>query len=403
MFVNKRGVFVLGCILYKYQDTVYFGELAHQQTVELCRPFLSEMLIIARCREVSSPPISQKSLSETGANLAMEIPDYGAKGTAGWINLASLFLSITVLLHFNRFIRDSDFIYIEAPSLEGFLAAIFAKLNRKKLTMETRGTVLLNYDYMKHRFGFLGLVWTLLYQVLFKFVRNQANAGLYVSQSLMAQYPIAGSQMCAISDVRLDDNMKQEPRMYNNPAARFIYVGHLEKIKRVDVIIRALTMIKKDLDQNWVLQIIGDGPENTRLHDLVADLKVNDHIRFEGRVPWGQSLFKYYLQADILLMASLSEGNSRTLIEAMFFALPVVSTKVGTASELLPEEALVSPQNISEYAAKVLEIASNPQQLTEYSLNNYQNAKPFQFSKLLARRQDFLERAIISTELIPQQ
>ena len=55
-------------------------------------------------------------------------------------------------------------------------------------------------------------------------------------------------------------------------------------------------------------------------------------ISFEGFV---EDTEKYYLNADIVVLTSLSEGQPRSIIEAMSYGLPCVSYNVTSVSDLL--------------------------------------------------------------------
>lgn len=66
------------------------------------------------------------------------------------------------------------------------------------------------------------------------------------------------------------------------------YVGSLVKWQSLDILISALSQVKKDLREKLQLVIVGDGPERRILEDLVEDLDVAEQVIFEGRVPFEQ-------------------------------------------------------------------------------------------------------------------
>ena len=75
-------------------------------------------------------------------------------------------------------------------------------------------------------------------------------------------------------------------------------------------------------------------------------------------------LFKYYRQADIYVIASLSsfEGFPRTIWEAMAHSLPVVATKVGSIPDYLKNKVqalLVNPRRPNEFKENLEIIISN--------------------------------------------
>ena len=104
-------------------------------------------------------------------------------------------------------------------------------------------------------------------------------------------------------------------------------VGRLVKLKNFDRLINA----SKNLDANLV--ILGDGPEHQTLQDLSSGNVVLAGFREDTR-----SIL--YL-ADLMVICSDREGFSLVLIEALQSQLPVLSTRVGVAVELLPNEHLI--------------------------------------------------------------
>jgi glycosyltransferase involved in cell wall biosynthesis len=293
-----------------------------------------------------------------------------------------------------RLLEQADFVYVEAPSIEAGLTARAARRVARPLTMEMRGEVLLNRQYMQERFGPQGRVYVWLIERLFGIVREQAVAGLYLNRSLLQRYPVKGPCQEAISDVRLPERTPDEPKRFEAPARHFLCVGSLEKIKQVDVLVQALGRIRDRLPADWTFQIVGDGPEMQPLIGLAQRLGLSAHLFFPGRVEWGEPLFTLYRKSDLLLMASLSEGASRTLLEAMAFGLPVISTEVGTAPELLDPRALVKRGRETEYAQRLLAVAAAPELLTDLASQNWQRSQEYRLSALQGRREAFYAWAI---------
>jgi glycosyltransferase involved in cell wall biosynthesis len=93
-------------------------------------------------------------------------------------------------------------------------------------------------------------------------------------------------------------------------------------------------------------------------------------------------------------MASRSEGASRVLLEAMASGLPIVSTEVGTAPELLDQRALVKVNDVDQYAEQLISVAADQDLRTRFSKENWQRSQDFRFSKLKVEREAFYAKAI---------
>jgi glycosyltransferase involved in cell wall biosynthesis len=389
----KRGVFVFSYPILDDKGALYFADACYQQTIRICRQFLDEVSIVARRRKFQAS-LAQVPIDDVHVRLSLELPDFGVDGRNNFLNAIRLLFKPKIRESLRHLMQDADFIFVEAPSLEAYLASVVARQVERPLVMEMRGEVLLNRRYMEDRFGCKGIAYTWFFSRLFRAVRKQANAGLYINRSLLERYPVTGQHRQAISDVQLPDDIFNEVKRFATPASRFLFVGHLEKIKCVDIMLQALQRAKEELSSNWVFDIVGDGPEMRTLNRLAEKLGIKSHVCFRGRIPWGELLFRFYREADLLLMASTSEGSPRTLIEGMAFGLPVISTSVGLASELLDGRALVPIGNLTEYANKLLKIVNDIDLLNELSVQNRKYAEAFRLPLLQAKRRDFFEKAI---------
>jgi len=107
-----------------------------------------------------------------------------------------------------------------------------------------------------------------------------------------------------------------------------IGVGRLVKLKNFDRLINA----SKNLDANLV--ILGDGPEHQTLQALSPSNVALAGFREDTR--------SILFLADLMVICSDREGFSLVLIEALHSRLPVLSTRVGVAVELLPNEYLIN-------------------------------------------------------------
>jgi len=93
------------------------------------------------------------------------------------------------------------------------------------------------------------------------------------------------------------------------------------------------------------LRLVGDGPERGRLEQLTRELNLEQRVTFLGdcaNVP------EQLAQAGFFVSASLTEGISLTLLEAMAVGLPVVATSVGGNPEIVESGRtglLVPPSN----------------------------------------------------------
>ncbi|MGG6192523.1 glycosyltransferase [Pantoea allii] len=120
-------------------------------------------------------------------------------------------------------------------------------------------------------------------------------------------------------------------------SARFLFIGrvHFEEQKQLKDLFDAL----KNIEGQWTLDIVGDGPDIDRCQAYVEALGIANNIRWHG---WQVSPWNYVLQVlqevSCLVLTSKHEGFPLTLLEAMARGVFCVSSDcVSGPSEIITE------------------------------------------------------------------
>jgi glycosyltransferase involved in cell wall biosynthesis len=103
--------------------------------------------------------------------------------------------------------------------------------------------------------------------------------------------------------------------------ATLVYAGRLIPEKRVDL---AIDSLRHTTRSSPVLKIIGDGPDRPRLEALVRDLRLNDRVRFIGRLASPDEVWREIARARIAVQPSSREGFGMFPLEAMACGTPVI-------------------------------------------------------------------------------
>ncbi|RZO12507.1 MAG: glycosyltransferase [SAR86 cluster bacterium] len=117
-----------------------------------------------------------------------------------------------------------------------------------------------------------------------------------------------------------------------------IAIGRLEPVKGFNQLIKSWINIQEDLE------IIGSGPEEQNLHQLIHDLNLSDRIKIVTNCDYS-SIEKKYKTTSGLIVSSHREGGPRVVLEAINHEIPVLGSKVGIISDLIPNECLSEPGN----------------------------------------------------------
>jgi glycosyltransferase involved in cell wall biosynthesis len=117
-----------------------------------------------------------------------------------------------------------------------------------------------------------------------------------------------------------------------------IYAGRLIKEKGVDLLIKAVDVLKRK-KQDISCLIIGDGPEKNDLQAMVNDLNLNRNILFKGFLKDQNDLIAYIKSSRVFVLPSKREGFGIVVIEANACGTPVVTTNYfnNAAKDLIQE------------------------------------------------------------------
>ncbi|MGE0192337.1 MAG: glycosyltransferase [Planctomycetota bacterium] len=120
------------------------------------------------------------------------------------------------------------------------------------------------------------------------------------------------------------------------PAAgrwRVLFLGRLVAVKRVDRLIEA-TALLRERGRDVELHLAGDGPLRVALEQQARARGVHEHVRFLGTLDRPQP---HVVAADVVALASQSEGTPLALLEAMALQRPVVAPAVGGIPDIVSD------------------------------------------------------------------
>jgi glycosyltransferase involved in cell wall biosynthesis len=120
---------------------------------------------------------------------------------------------------------------------------------------------------------------------------------------------------------------------------RLLAVGSLLPVKGHRLLVEALALLRArggPEARGLRLRIVGEGPERAALEASIARLALGDWIELAGQVE-PRAMPAEYAAADLFVLSSHYESQCLALLEALASGLPVASTAVGLAPELLAE------------------------------------------------------------------
>ena len=151
---------------------------------------------------------------------------------------------------------------------------------------------------------------------------------------------------------------------------RVLCVGRLSAEKGHRVLLDALALLRmRQVNVSCVL--VGEGPLRTDLEARSAALTLDGGVSFVGGLSVEQ-VFECYRAADVVVLASFSEGVPVVLIEALALGRPVVATSVGGVPELVRHRdtgLLVPPGNAAALADALQWVLAHPREAANLAAN----------------------------------
>jgi D-inositol-3-phosphate glycosyltransferase len=152
------------------------------------------------------------------------------------------------------------------------------------------------------------------------------------------------------------------------PGRIVLFVGRLERLKGVDVAIRALALLRDRQHDDVRLLILGedshDGSdsEKERLKAFASRVGVHDRVDFLGSVAHHELPF-FYSAADVCVMPSYSESFGLVALEAQACGRPVVGADVAGLRSVVRDEVsgyLLDGHDPAAYAERIGRLLDNP-------------------------------------------
>jgi glycosyltransferase involved in cell wall biosynthesis/ribosomal protein S18 acetylase RimI-like enzyme len=144
-----------------------------------------------------------------------------------------------------------------------------------------------------------------------------------------------------------------------NGEVLILSVARLAPDKGIDHLIAAAAKLPKREPRHRIF-IAGDGPMRPRLEEMVREHRLGDMITFLG---FRSDTRELMAAADLVVLASMREGLSITLLEAMAASKPIIATAIGSHREVASQASvvkLVPPSNPSALADALEQVTQNP-------------------------------------------
>ena len=179
------------------------------------------------------------------------------------------------------------------------------------------------------------------------------------------------------------------------------YVGRIMPEKDLVTWLRAAAVLSS-AHPSARFVLVGDGRDGStqrELEELARSLGIGDRVIFTG---YRRELLPVYASFDIFLLTSRREGLPNSLLEAMAMGVPVVTSDVAGAKELVVDgqAGFVLPQGDVEGIARALiTLATDDRQRTRMGQAGRERVeRDFSFAARLQRMEELYQRVTFTSE-----
>jgi glycosyltransferase involved in cell wall biosynthesis len=332
-------------IHYRHQGRLYaYGPYARE--IDQWADLFAEVEIASPCRDQAPPG---DCLPFERANISV-LPQKEAGGETLWAKLGLLASIPGMVWGLGSAMRHADAIHVRCPGNLGLIGAVLAPLFSRRIiakyAAQWNGGAGEPFSARLQRAILSSWWWKGPVTVYGNWPGSPKHVIPFFTSLLTAEQ-IERARQSAARDRR-------------GPGLKVLYTGRLSKAKNVDVLLRSAARVP-----GASVTIIGTGPERDSLGALASELRMAERVEFTGGLPF-ESVIDYLSAADVLVLASETEGWPKSIAEGMAFGLACIGSNVGFVPQMLEGRGFaVTPRDEDGLTAALLRIADSPDRLAD--------------------------------------
>jgi glycosyltransferase involved in cell wall biosynthesis len=174
-----------------------------------------------------------------------------------------------------------------------------------------------------------------------------------------------------------------------------LFVGQIIPRKGIEYLINAVRLVIKASPENDIIfLVVGEGEFLEKAKEIVRNLNIHDFVVFTGEIPFSE-LVQAYKSANVFILPSLSEGLPTTILEAMYFGLPVIATDIpGIRDHFKDVALLIPPKNENKLAEAIVKVLDDKKSAERLSLTGTKLVKSRYTWDIVAKKYEEIYRGI---------
>ena len=168
-------------------------------------------------------------------------------------------------------------------------------------------------------------------------------------------------------------------------------VAEMIKRKNYATMLKAIHEIKQE---NIKFLICGTGAGREEVESQIKELGIEDKVQILG---YRKDINNIMTASDLFLLPSYQEGLTLSIIEALHFGLPVVTSNVRGNQDLIEDGKggfICETEDYKTIAQRILEIKNNPKLFEDMRQENLNNASQYDLNKVIVQLEKIYEEVI---------
>lgn len=377
-YLKDMNLLIVSHVVHYHYSGKFWAYAPYTREIDLWCDLFGHVTIAAPCRE-TQPPGDSEPFRRSNLSLFRQTETGGSSLPARLRQFLHLPGQIWRLV---SAMRRVDAVHVRCPGNLGGLGVVLAPFFSKRIIAKYAGQW---NGYPEEPF-------------FYRLQRRILNSKIWSGPvTVYGQWPNQPSHVIPFfsSNVTMKQMERAQiiarSRKINIPL-RVLFVGRLAEAKNVDVLISAVAELKA-LGISIECDIVGDGPFRGELEKMANQLGVCEFIHFAGGVP-SEEVSHFYEQADVLVLASRSEGWPKVLVEGMSFGLICIGSNRGLVPTILDNGRgfTVSPRDKDALVSLLHQIALDPQKFQTLQVDAANWAQQYTLENLRNSIREILEK-----------
>lgn len=173
-----------------------------------------------------------------------------------------------------------------------------------------------------------------------------------------------------------------------------LYTGRLAEEKNIDIIIRAVSIVKKTMPE-ITMAATGHGNAERELKKLLKDLGLEKNAFLLGYVEPG-AFPQLYQASDIFTVMSTAETECIGMMQAMATGMPVIGANAWGLPEYITAQCgyVIEPGDYETLAQKIIHLFEHPEEIERLGQGGLEHVRNFSAGKIAAKWQELFRLEI---------